>query len=143
MNDLETTLQQKLSLATSENTNTLRARVLAEVGQELRSRRRDRLAIRLVFSGLLLGIVGNVAVKHQEGTRTAHWFPHESSSSAEFLVEAEQPNPTPSPFEDYLLAFYLSPQSPWGNSRAARSDQARAMAAWIDEFAEPGQFRNR
>ncbi len=147
MNDHETSLEkalgQKLSLATNESTKLLRTNVLAEVDQELRSRRRDRIATRLVFSCLLLGIVGNFVIKQQEGTHTAHWITQERTASGELLAETKQPSPTPSFSESYLLAFYPSPLSPWGKDRAAQSAQARAMAAWIDEFAITGQVRNR
>ena len=147
MNDhetsLETALGQKLSLAASESPKSLRASVLAEVDQELRSRRRDRIATRLVFSCLLLGIVGNFVIKQQEGTHTAHWITQERTASGALLAEAEQPDPTPSFSESYLLAYYPSSLSLWGTDRAAQSAQARAMAAWIDEFAITGQVRNR
>ncbi len=139
MNDLEAALQQKLSLAISERPKSLRDSVLAEVDQELRARRRDRFTTRLVFSCLLFGIVGNFAIKKQEGTRTAPWFPQGRATSGELLAESEQPSPMPSFPGSYLLAFYPSPLSPWSKDRAVQSAQARAMAAWIDEFAKTGQ----
>ena len=132
-NSLETALGQKLSFPTNDDrSNSLRAGVLAEVDQELRSRRRDRIATRLVFSCLLLGIVGNFVVKQQEGTHVSPW-------AGELVAESEQPSPTPSFSESYLLAYYPSPISLWGKDQAAQSAQARAMAAWIDEFAKTGQ----
>jgi len=145
MSDLEKALQQKFGLTTShEATSVLRTEVLALVDQELRAQRRDRLATRMVFTGLLLGILGNFAVKHHEETRLARSLPPGRSTSSEFFVETEQPSstqpsPTPNLFEGYLLAFYPSPQSSWGSDLATRSAQARAVEIWLDEFAKTGR----
>jgi len=138
VNELERELEQRLSMGDdNEAVQSLRSPILATINRELRTRRRDRLATRVVLAGFLLAIVGNWAISRHESARMARWFPNATHAPLAFADDetmlAEDNPPIANTFEQYLLAYY-PPHSIATNSRAARE-----TASWLEEINHTGR----
>ena len=141
MNELERELAQRLAPPdVAAGTDALRDPILTKVNRELRIRRLERLATRIVLAGFLLAAIGNWASNRHETNRMARWFPNAQSSPLTFaddetvLVQNDAPqSPHRTAFEQYVLAFY-PPHTITTNSLTARE-----TAAWLDEFNQTGR----
>lgn len=115
----------------------LRQRVLDRVARQLRARRRERLAARLVYAALLLGMAGNLAAYHSENARTDRWFPYAAGQGQlperTVLVQSDhRDDADQDAFRQYASALYgTSAVGLDGDPLGHRLD-ARNLAAWVD-----------